>query len=333
MKKPSVQPNPLTDPIIPAIRSAALVTAASTGLFAIIGEKRKSVEQVAQALDISPQAIRRLVDVLVACGYLNRVDDKYELTEVGLMTLVKGGSFELTNWLEFSRIQLRAVGCLESALIENRSIDLFELMTSEAEKLTHQRAMAETAKPAADWIASNTPVPAGATTMLDVGGSHGVYSAAICRRNPPLESEVLELPSVVEMARAVSKEHATDRFVRFIEGDILTTTLSKSYDVVFLGNVLHHLPDKNAASVLAKIAANTSPNGTLAIWDLAETEEEPDETAACFSLFFYLTSGAKCYSESEITRMLQTGGFSDIQTARPPGTSTHILYTARKLMP
>jgi hypothetical protein len=64
---------------------------------------------------------------------------------------------------------------------------------------------------------------------------------------------------------------------------------------------------------------------------LAEIDEEPDETAACFSLFFYLTSGAKCYSESEITRMLQTTGFSDIQTVRPSGTSTHMLYTARKL--
>jgi 2-polyprenyl-3-methyl-5-hydroxy-6-metoxy-1,4-benzoquinol methylase len=330
MKKPSVQPNPLTDPIVPAIRSAALVTAASTGLFAAIGSERIDEDQLAKKLDLNPQGLRRLADVLVACDYLNRVDHNYELTEVSRMALVKGAPFELTNWLEFSRIQLRAVSCLESALRENRSIDLFELMTGEAEFLIHQRAMAETAKPAADWVASNTPVPAGATTMLDVGGSHGVYSAAICRRNPPLESEVLELPSVVEMARAVSKEHATDRFVRFIEGDILTTTLSKSYDVVFLGNVLHHLPDEKAGSVLAKIAANTSPNGTLAIWDLAETEEEPDEASACFSLFFYLTSGAKCYSESEIAGMLQTSGFSDIQTARPPGISTHILYTARK---
>ena len=33
MKNSSVQPNPLTDPIIPAIRSAALVTAVSTTLY------------------------------------------------------------------------------------------------------------------------------------------------------------------------------------------------------------------------------------------------------------------------------------------------------------
>jgi 2-polyprenyl-3-methyl-5-hydroxy-6-metoxy-1,4-benzoquinol methylase len=277
MKKTSVQPNPLTDPIIPAIRSAALVTAASAGLFAAMGSERFDADQLAKKLDLSPQGLRRLADVLVACGYLTRVDKKYALTEVSRMACLKGGPFELSNWLEFGRIQLRAVSRFESALGENRSFDLFELMTSDADLLTHQRAMAETAMPAADWIASSTPVPAGATIMLDVGGSHGLYSAAICRRNPPLESEVLELPSVIEMARAVSKEYSSDRFVQHIEGDILTTTLSKTYDVVFLGNVLHHLQDDIVASVLAKLAASMTPRGTIAIWDLAETDEEPDD--------------------------------------------------------
>lgn len=331
MNSPSVQPNPLTDPIIPAIRSAALVAAASTGLFAAIGGDRISAEQLANVLGLTPHGVRRLADVLVACGYLTRVDKEYALTEVSHMALVKGGSFELTNWLEFCRVQLRAISRLESALKDGRPIDLFDLMPTQAELLTHQRAMAETAKPAADWIAFNTPVPSGATIMLDVGGSHGVYSAAICRRNPPLESEVLELPSVVEMARAVSKEYSTDRFVRHLEGDILTTTLSKTYDAVFLGNVLHHLPDENAAFVLAKIAASTAPSGTIAIWDLADIDAEPDETAACFSLFFYLTSGAKCHSEREVTTLMRRCGFGNIRTARPPGTSTHILYTAQRL--
>ena len=314
MKNSSVQPNPLTDPIIPAIRSAALVVAVSTGLFATIAERRMGVTQLAKALGLRPQGLRRLAEVLVVGGYLSRVDDEYELSEVSRMAFLKGGSFELTNWVKFCRVQLRAVGCLETALMEGRPIDLFGLMTSETELLTHQRAMAETAKPAADWLASNVPVPPGARNMLDVGGSHGVYSAAICRRNPPLQSQVLELPSVLEMARAVSEEYTTDRYVSHIEGDITTTTLAKTYNVVFLGNILHHLPDESPTGVLTKIAANMVPGGTIAIWDLAETDEEPDETAACFSLFFHLTSGAKCYSESEITRLLQTTGFSDIQT-------------------
>ena len=163
MKKTDVQPNPLTDPIIPAIRSTALVTAAATGLFAAIGSERIDANQLAKTLDFSPQGLRRLADVLVACGYLNRVDNRYALTEVSRMALVKGAPFELANWFEFSRIQLRAVSRLESSLIANQPIDLFELMTSEAELLTHQRAMAETARAIADWVASNTPVPSGAS--------------------------------------------------------------------------------------------------------------------------------------------------------------------------
>jgi hypothetical protein len=243
------------------------------------------------------------------------------------MALVEGG---LTNWVAFCKVQLQAVSQLESALVDDRPVDLFGLMGSEAELLTHQRAMAETARPAADWIAANVPVKPGAAAMLDIGGSHGLYSAAVCRLHPPLKAEILELPAVIEMSRAVSREYATDQFVRHLEGDIATTTLSRQYDVVFLGNIIHHLPEADALVALKKIAAHTVPGSTIAIWDVAETDDQPDEAAACFSLFFYLTSGAKCYSEAEITAMLESSGFGDIQAKRPPRNSTHVLFTARK---
>ncbi len=342
MKNRTVRPNPLTDPIIPAVRSTALVTAASTGLFSAVADGNRGIEQLAQATGLHPDALQRLARVLVASGYLSRVDDGYQLTEVSRTALVEGGSFQLTNWIAFCRVQLRALAHLENALLEGRRIDLYDLMTGEAELLTHQRAMAETAGPIADWIAASTPVPSAAAAMLDVGGSHGVYSAAICGHNPHLACDVLELPSTIDAARAVSKEYATDRFVTHIKGDIITTPLEKEYDVVFLGNIIHHLPDHSAGDVLAKIAASMVPGGTLVIWDLAEDSAETqnaseerdhdgvDEVAACFSLFFYLISGAKCYSELEIRNLLQTSGFNDIRAIHPPDASTHTLYTARR---
>ncbi len=332
MSDSSIQPNPLTDPIVPAIRSIALVAAQSMGMFSALADGPLPVEPLAKALGRDALGIERIAGVLTACGYLRRIDGCLALAEPARMTLLQGSPLQLTNWLQFCQIQLRAFEHLEDVLRDGRPVDLLGLMGSREALLTHQRAMAETAKPAADWVAANTPVPHGAKTMLDIGGSHGLYSAALCRANPPLRSDVLELPSVIDVARDVSREHSADAFVSYVEGDISSTTsLHHIYDLVFLGNIIHHIPRSEAPAALEKVAACTCPGGTVAIWDLREPLAASDATTACFSLFFYLTSGARCYAASEIRELLQASGYEDFREVRPPQTSTHALYTARRL--
>jgi len=330
MKNSSAQPNPLTDPVVPAIRSEALIAAASAGFFDALARRPLKAPALARALGLDTTGVKRVADVLAACGYLERAGDVYALTDVSRTAFLKTGSVRLTNWVKFGAIQLRGLRRLQKVLESGRPVDLYDLMENENELLTQQRAMAETAGPAAGWVAENIPVRSGAEYMLDIGGSHGLYSAAICRRNPPLLSDVLELPSVINAARKVSKEYSTARFVNYIEGDIATGELTKTYDVVFLGNIIHHQKKKTAGSVLSKIASSMTPGGTIALWDLAETGERPDETAACFSLFFYLTSGAGCYSERETAALLESAGFECVESIHPTRTSTHVLSIGRR---
>jgi 2-polyprenyl-3-methyl-5-hydroxy-6-metoxy-1,4-benzoquinol methylase len=201
-------------------------------------------------------------------------------------------------------------------------------MPGEEALLTQQRAMAETAKPAAAWVAEHTPVRPGASLMLDVGGSHGIYSAAICKRNPPLRSQVLELPAAISLAAKVSKEYGTDEWIGYIEGDITATPLQGPYDLVFMGNIIHHQSENSLRAVLSKAAAHIEPGGTVVIWDIAGNEAPADEKTACFSLLFYISSGARCYTESEIVRLLEASGFDTVRVFRAP--STHTLFTAKK---
>jgi 2-polyprenyl-3-methyl-5-hydroxy-6-metoxy-1,4-benzoquinol methylase len=277
---------------------------------------------------LDPVAVERLADVLVACGYLSRRGEHFRLTEVSQTTLIEDCRFKLVNWVKFCGLQLSLVRTLEHVLSGKGPIDLFELMPGDEALLTQQRAMAETAEPAAAWVAEHTPVRPGASLMLDVGGSHGIYSAAICKRNPPLRSRVLELPSAIRLAAKVSKEYGTDKWIDYIEGDITATPLRGSYDLVFMGNIIHHLSENSLRAVLSEAAAHVEPAGTVAIWDIAGNEAPADETRACFSLLFYLSSGARCYTENEIVKLLETSGFDTVRTLRAP--STHTLFTAKK---
>ena len=49
-------------------------------------------------------------------------------------------------------------------------------------------------------VGRRTPVKSGARDMLDIGGSHGYYSVAICRRHPGLRAVILDLPEAIKHA-------------------------------------------------------------------------------------------------------------------------------------
>ena len=67
-----------------------------------------------------------------------------------------------------------------------------------------------------------TPVPRGARAMLDIGGSHGFFAVALCRRHPGLRAEILDLPEAVAQAAPIlAREGLGDRVVHRI-GDART---------------------------------------------------------------------------------------------------------------
>jgi 2-polyprenyl-3-methyl-5-hydroxy-6-metoxy-1,4-benzoquinol methylase len=316
--------------MIPAIQSAALVTAGAVGLFESLADGPQAAADLAERLRCDPRGIQRLAELLVTMGYLEREADRYVLSAVARATYTADGELPLTRWLRFCETQLKALGHLTESVRKGRVVDLFDLMPGPEERLDHQHAMAQTARPAAEWVADEVPVPHGARRLLDVGGGHGIYSAAICRRHPPLAAEVLELSTAMDSAARVGREYGCDRYVTHRSGDIRTAALEVRYDVVFLGNLIHHYTAETLAQVLTKTATYTAPGGTIAIWDLAVGDTAPDPVAASFALFFHLTSGAGCHSAAALGKALAAAGFRDVAVKHPPQGTTHMLVTARK---
>jgi len=321
----SPNPNPLTDPILPALKSIAVVTAVRTGLLEAIGSGSASAKHIAMQTGLDADGVERLADALTACGHLAASGGGYSLTPVTRETLVRGGRMQLENWARFSSIQLEAAFLLPRVLRTGKPVDLYHLMESEEEKLVHQRAMAETAVPIADWIAETVSPPAGSARMLDIGGSHGVYSAALCRRYPPMLSTVYELPEIVKFARRVAGEKGTARFCTYVEEDFMEAVVEDRCDLAFLGNIVHHFDRIGATRLLEKVRACLNPGGLILIWDITGRKTLPDIDSALFSLLFYITSKAGCYSASDIEDMLESAGFENMRGFRPQAPSTHRL--------
>jgi hypothetical protein len=116
-----------------------------------------------------------------------------------------------------------------------------------------------------------------------------------------MRSEVLDLPQAVQQAQKLGSTEGLDDVVTYRAGDALVDDLGADYDVVFLGNILHHFTPQQIGELLARVRRAISA----------------------------ATSTARCYTAGEFTSWLANAGFTDVQVQRLPVGRSLILVTGR----
>jgi hypothetical protein len=76
---------------------------------------------------------------------------------------------------------------------------MLEVMTDDEWEL-FSRAMIDISRTNYKEVAGKIPVSTGALKMLDLGGSHGLYSIELCKRNPKLRATIIDLLPVKKYA-------------------------------------------------------------------------------------------------------------------------------------
>ena len=324
--------HPLFDPFVPVIQARVIMAAVKTGIFTQIGNESYSANSLTKTLNLSLPVLSGVLNILVDAGYLLYENNCYRLTELSKATMLPDQPQTLSTWVLYNYIQWEAISNLEASLQNNNTFNVNEHISKTNSWDILQNAMYETAKPAAEWIANTIPVAINAGLMLDIGGGHGWYSAALCRKHPPLRSEILDYPEVIKAGTKIAKQEKYDDVVFFTEGSIVENDIkNNNYDVVFVGNLLHHFPEKELSTIVYIIYRILKKNGTIAIWDFMSTENygQHDVIRDCFNLFFTLTSSAKCHTITNYKQKLDNAGFVNINIHHGPSPS-HILIIAIK---
>ncbi len=156
-------------------------------------------------------------------------------------------------------------------------------------------------------------VPAGATKMLDIGGSHGLYSVAICKRNPGLSSIILDLPAAVEKARPILEKYKMGDRVIHQSGNVLTDDLGfEEYDVILMASVAHHLTFEENVLVAKKAFKALKPRGVYIIMEVLRSDSiqyNGNMLSALGDFFFALSSTSGIWSLEEIKQWQKESGF------------------------
>jgi SAM-dependent methyltransferase len=113
-------------------------------------------------------------------------------------------------------------------------------------------------------------------TIIDFGDGNGSLAAAIRERHPEVRAAIIDLPHVIERARAAADPALNGR-QEFIAGSFLEH-VPPGAGAYLLSRVLHDWNDDQAAAILANCRRATRPDARLLVIErLVPPGDEPHE--------------------------------------------------------
>lgn len=323
-------PVPVLDAVLGPLKARAIMAGVSLGVFEALADGAQTACALSVRLGLDVNALELLLRMLVVSDYLEQRADRFELAPLARRTMVVGGSTPLAGYLRFNYEQWEMMGHLEELVRTGRGRDFHDGMVDPERWRDYQQGMLEIARMEARMLAGRIPVPLGAVSLLDIGGSHGLFGAAVCRRHPPLHGTVLDLPQAIRHARVLAADEGIGDVVSHVEGDVLTSDLGRR-DVILLFNILHHFPDDRAQSILRRVHDALRQEGVVAIWEFEAARTHSRATSGdAAALFFRLTSTARAYHAEDYAHWLREAGFRDVRLSRPMASPGKVLVTARR---
>ena len=314
--KMNLAPVPLVETQIYFTIARAIMAAAELGIYESIGKSWKSGEDVAKDCRTNPAATTHLLNTLVGIGYVKYSDGKYKLAPRLTKWLLKESDSNMIGKLRFQLLEWDWVGKMEEYVRTGKPLELHGSINSQ-EWEHYQEGMRDLSVNAAKEFANKVPVPAGATQLLDIGGSHGLYSIALCKKYPALNSTVLELEGAIESASSIAKRYDTTGRVHYKAGNALVDDLGHEvYDVVMINNVVHHFTEEQNIALAAKIYRALKPGGIYAVGEIIRIDKPGagGVIATATSIYFSMTSQSGNWSESEISSWQTKAGFQKHKT-------------------
>lgn len=302
-------PSTLYDGYAPAF-GRALAVAADVGLFDALKSGPRTATAVAETCGTDPRATERLMNLLVSMRYLGVGPKGYRLERTARRQLLSDAPGSVRDFVAMKLLEWRWIDGMDEFVRSGQAVDVHATMSPDDWRL-YQRGMRAQATQAAPIIARLAPMPPGARDMLDIGGSHGYFSVALCRRHPRLRATVLDLPSAVEQAAPLlAAEGMGDRVV-LQAGDALTDDLGEAaYDFILMMSLVHHFDDATNRGLVRRAARALRPGGVLLIGDLIriEAERRADQMRSFWDLYFAMTSASGTWTFEEMSDWQRAAG-------------------------
>lgn len=286
----------------------------------------KDVRSIAKGANVSEVGAELILDCLDALGYVQKKGNQYAFTKRGYKNLSTQSPNNFRYFILFSDYLYKGYINLDETirLGKRAQSNMLEEMT-EYEWELFSRAMIDISRTNYKEVAGKIPVAKSALKMLDLGGSHGLYSIELCKRNPNLKATIVDLPPVKKYADECINQYNAGKSVSFLPSDFMKDELPKNNDIILAFNIIHGLNPTENETLAQKVYQSLNNGGIYVILDqikgIGGNSQLSKATTSYMALNLLHQAGGKTYSKNEVDTFTKKAGFkkTELKKLNAPG--------------
>lgn len=315
--------------------AAALSAAAALGLADALWDKPMRLEHLAARIACRPEALARLLRVLLGEGIVvQNADQEYVLTamgellragELGELATFVGSPFSWDPWSALAE----SVRTGESAFAKHHGLPLFDYLDRHGEQAELYHAAIDAFSRREARALAEAFDFSKASRISDVGGGRGTLLVEVLSHWPHLSGVLLERPAAVEQASvAFAKAGLTDRCEARV-GDFFQE-VPQDVDVCVLMHIIHSWDDAAAIDLLRRCRDSVGPDGTLLVVEgLAVPSAQRDLTNLLDLEMLVLCGPGRERRKPEMRRLFTEAGLRLVRAVPLDGAVRMLVATAR----
>jgi hypothetical protein len=307
----------MMDKILGAWIAQGITVAADLKVADALADGPLPIAELARRVGADPDALARLMRALIGEGvFTQRRDGRYALNALGAtlrtdaamsvagMARMVGHPAHREHWSQL----LDAIRTGEATVPKLRGMPGFEYLVENPE-------LGEIFNEAMTNLSEAAVVPLTAAydfskfaTIVDVGGGHGRFLAAILAATPSSRGVLYDLPQVVEGAPELLRTHGVADRVEIVGGSFFDSVPAGG-DAYVAKSVIHDWPDADALAILRNIRAAAGAGATLLLAEFVIPGHHRTFIGHWTDMEMLMATAARERTEAEYRKLFADAGF------------------------
>jgi len=333
MKQLNLGPSPVID-IFGGFSFFAIDAAIRLNLFEILAGKPTRPTELSELCKCDVRGLVTLLDILETLGYIKEKNGEYSITKMTRKWLLDSSEISFKRGFEYYAPTVIDIWphISDSLRIGKPYVNFYEWLYDKPEIAeVYQTFMISLAKMIIPSLLKKIELKE--INILDVGGSHGMYSIALCNKYPQITVTIIDssyaMPVLEKNIKAAGLEHR----ISLITGDVLNYNFDKKFDAVLLFNVYHEHEEEYNKMLSSRISEVLIPTGRFIILEGLKTKKVSpmiDLMQRIYGLLFFCFLGGQNYTLKEISSWLFNSNFINIKKKSLTGTGFTLINAYRK---
>lgn len=292
------------------------------GVISELKNGQRTVEQLATTLKVYPEALRRLMDVLVSSELIEQYGEDFALSPIA--RLIPDRFYDLgdEHWQHLAlhvRTGAPLPVCDEVPL---NDVDYFTNKSSEEWTLTPTALMAAQVL---DMGKSRQ-----GTRILEIGCGSAVFGATLAHLDADSVITLVDDKIGLERAKQTIKSVELEQKTTYLECEsleqleLVEALKGQTFNLVLIAGLIHRMTSDACQRLFTKLQPLVKPGGELAIVDIFPGQDKGSLQRSIFELELGLrTSRGKLHDPHVLEENLKEAGFDQVQFAHLPAAPNY----------